>query len=120
MNECINQLKVEQHPDKTFIGRIKKGFDFLGYHFSREPLRIANITVKKHVERFNRLYEQQKDNKDTSKEIALVLGQYVKRWQCWCSVGILWLLNKVCRGRLSPAPLKGTEAPELPKYQRRR
>jgi hypothetical protein len=46
MNECFNQLKVEQHPDKTFIGRIEKGFDFLGYHFSREPLRVANITVK--------------------------------------------------------------------------
>ncbi len=83
MNECFNQLKVEQHPDKTFIGRIKKGFDFLGYHFSREPLRVANITVKKHVERFVRLYEQQKTKKATTKEMAWVLGRYVKRWQRW-------------------------------------
>ena len=80
INECFNQLKVEQHPDKTFIGRIEKGFDFLGYHFSREPLCVANITVKKHVERFIRLYEQQKTKKATSEEMALVLGLYVKRW----------------------------------------
>jgi hypothetical protein len=27
----VSELKVEQHPDKTFIGRIERGFDFLGY-----------------------------------------------------------------------------------------
>lgn len=88
MNECFNQLKVEQHPDKTFIGRIEKGFDFLGYHFSRESLRVADITVKKHVERINQLYEQQKTKKATSEEMALVLGLYVKRWWCWCRAGL--------------------------------
>ncbi|WP_110338554.1 reverse transcriptase domain-containing protein [Nitrosomonas sp. Nm84] len=84
MNECFSQLKVEQHPDKTFIGRIEKGFDFLGYHFSREPLHVANITIKKHAERIIRLYEQQKTKKATSEEMALVLGLYVKRWRRWC------------------------------------
>ncbi|MFT6991854.1 MAG: hypothetical protein ACJASL_003850, partial [Paraglaciecola sp.] len=29
----LKLLKVEQAPDKTFIGKISKGFDFLGYHF---------------------------------------------------------------------------------------
>jgi len=29
----FEQLKVKQHPDKTFIGKIEKGFYFLGYHF---------------------------------------------------------------------------------------
>ena len=32
-NQTLNELKVEKHPDKTFIGRIAKGFDFLGYSF---------------------------------------------------------------------------------------
>ncbi len=31
----------EKHPDKTFIGRSEKGFDFLGYHFSRDGLSMA-------------------------------------------------------------------------------
>jgi RNA-directed DNA polymerase len=88
MNQCFNQLKVKQHPDKTFIGKIEKGFDFLGYHFSREPLQVAHITVKKHVERLYRLYEQQKKKKATSVEMAFVLGNYVKRWQCWCNAGL--------------------------------
>jgi hypothetical protein len=31
VNETLRELRVEQHPDKTFIGRIKRGFTFLGY-----------------------------------------------------------------------------------------
>jgi len=43
--------------------------------------------VRKHVKRLRRLYEQQTKKKATSQEIALVLGEYVKRWQCWCTAG---------------------------------
>jgi hypothetical protein len=32
---------LERHPDKTFIGRISKGFDFLGYHFGPDGLTVA-------------------------------------------------------------------------------
>ncbi len=35
--------KSRLHPDKTFIGRSEKGFDFLGYHFSRDGLRVAMV-----------------------------------------------------------------------------
>lgn len=31
VNQDFNQLKVEQAPDKIFIGNISKGFDLLGY-----------------------------------------------------------------------------------------
>jgi hypothetical protein len=91
LNQIFNQLKVKQHPDKTFIGRIEKGFDFLGYHFSTMPLTMANISITKHLERVYRLYEQQKSKKATSSEIALVLGQYVKRWLAWCQAGLVCL-----------------------------
>jgi len=105
INECFNQLKVEQHPDKTFIGRIEKGFDFLGYHFSREPLRVANITVKKHAELIIRLYEQQKTKKATLEEMALVLGLYVKRWRQWCLSGVKNLTEALFASRpLPPLP----------------
>ena len=111
MNQLLKQLKLKQHPDKTFIGRISRGFDFLGYHFSTEPLQLASITVKKHVERYRRLYEQLKrqrpektkkanyrdvanaffegsKKKANSNELAFVLEQYVHRWQCWCTAGL--------------------------------
>ena len=29
--QVLSRLKLEKHPDKTFIGWITKGFDFLGY-----------------------------------------------------------------------------------------
>ena len=34
VNQTLAELHVEQHPDKTFIGRISRGFDFLGYAFT--------------------------------------------------------------------------------------
>jgi retron-type reverse transcriptase len=30
LNQTFSELRLEKHPDKTFIGRIDKGFDFLG------------------------------------------------------------------------------------------
>ena len=41
VNQTLNELKVEKHPDKTFIGRIGKGFDFLEYSFEPKGLSIA-------------------------------------------------------------------------------
>jgi len=35
LNQTFDELKLEKHPDKTSIGRIEKGFDFLGYHFNQ-------------------------------------------------------------------------------------
>ncbi len=33
--------RYKQHPDKTFIGKISKGFDFLGDHFNNHGLSLA-------------------------------------------------------------------------------
>jgi len=41
VNAELSALGLEKHPEKTFIGRIERGFDFLGYHFSREGLAVA-------------------------------------------------------------------------------
>jgi hypothetical protein len=96
LNHWFNRLKVWQHPDKTFIGKIERGFDFLGYHFSRKPLCLASITLQKHVGRYNQLYEQQKTKKASSLELAFILGQYRKRWQCWCSAGLDNITIELC------------------------
>jgi len=42
--------------DTTCIGRIERGLDFLGYHFSRDPVRLAVQTVQHFVARLHRLY----------------------------------------------------------------
>ena len=41
VNRTLAKLKLGKHPDKTFIGRIERGFDFLGYHFSPGGLSLA-------------------------------------------------------------------------------
>jgi Reverse transcriptase (RNA-dependent DNA polymerase) len=58
VNQVLNTLKVEKHPDKTFIGRASKGFDFLGYHLTPGGLSVAAGTIDHHIERIDQLYEQ--------------------------------------------------------------
>jgi hypothetical protein len=84
----LKLLKVEQAPDKTFIGKISKGFDFLGYHFDGTQLTVAAKTVEKHLLHYRQLYEQLRKKKATSIEMASVLGLYVKRWQRWAAAGL--------------------------------
>ncbi len=72
VNQTLNELKLGKHPDKTFIGRIARGFDFLGYHFSPGGLRLAPQTIERFKARLARLYEQEADETR--------LGEYTHRW----------------------------------------
>ena len=71
VNETLAEFKVEQHPDKTFIGRISRGFDFLGYVFTPAGLEVAPRAVERCVERVSQLYEQGAD--------LIRIGTYVRR-----------------------------------------
>jgi RNA-directed DNA polymerase len=61
VNQTLNELKLGKHPDKTFIGRIERGFDFLGYRFSPRGLGLAPQTIERFKARLARLYEQGAD-----------------------------------------------------------
>jgi hypothetical protein len=81
VNETLAELRVEQHPDKTFIGRIEKGFDFLGYEITSPGIEgIAQRTLDSFAKRVTRLYEQ---GADPSR-----IGQYVQRWRKWLTSGL--------------------------------
>ena len=75
LNQTFGELRLEKHPEKTFIGRIEKGFDFLGYHFSPEGLSVAEKTMEKFLARAVRLYEQEQGEPFGSP----LLGSYVRR-----------------------------------------
>ena len=77
-------MRLEKHPDKTYVGRIEKDFDFLGYHFGPEGLRLAKATLEKFVERATRLNEQERGDQTRSG----ALGQYVRRWGIWVRSGL--------------------------------
>jgi RNA-directed DNA polymerase len=83
VNQQFSQLKVEQAPDKTFIGYIAKGFDFLGYHFSRKSMVIANITIESMLIKYERLYEQTKK----TPQGAAICAEHLKRWLRWTQAG---------------------------------
>jgi RNA-directed DNA polymerase len=78
LNETFNELKLDKHPDKTSMGRIEKGFDFLGYHFSPEGLTLAQKTIDNFVEKALRLYEQEPPHLRMKR-----LGEYCHRWVGW-------------------------------------
>jgi RNA-directed DNA polymerase len=47
VNAILNRLLLKKHPDKTFIGKAERGFDFPGYFFRPGLLSVAKKTVSK-------------------------------------------------------------------------
>ncbi len=80
VQELMGELKLVLHPDKTFIGRIARGFDFLGYWFTPEGLGIAWKSVERFAERVSQLYEQGAGENR--------IGEYVRRWWRWVRSGV--------------------------------
>ncbi len=76
LNEAIASVGLCLHQEKRFVGRINKGFDFLGYqvHPSRR-LRPSAESLRRLVVRAGRLYEQGAD--------IGRLRQYITRWTRW-------------------------------------
>ena len=85
VNETLRELSVEQHPDKTFIGRIERGFTFLGYWITEKGVTgIAPATWEAFQQRVARLYEQSAP----LEEIRRGVEQYVRRWKRWVLSGV--------------------------------
>jgi hypothetical protein len=80
----LRELRVEQHPDKTFAGRIERGFTFLGYWITKEGVtEVAPSTYDAFQARLVRLYAQNARLEETRRGVEL----YVRRWKRWGSCG---------------------------------
>ena len=80
VNQVIESLRLEKHPDKTFIGPIEKGFDFPGYHFRHEGLSVAEKTVERFLARVRSGFMSESRR---SLSAPPLLGLNVKRWLGW-------------------------------------
>ena len=100
LNEVFAVLGLEQHPDKTFIGRIERGFDFLGYHFGAGSLTLAHGTIRQFAARAARLYEQEQGEPDGFSPF----GRYVRRRIGWAKGGLGEWTLEVAMGFLAPLP----------------
>jgi RNA-directed DNA polymerase len=55
INRMLDALDLEKHSDKTFIGRIERGFDSLGYRFTRAGLSVARKSIENFLKKTSRL-----------------------------------------------------------------
>jgi hypothetical protein len=94
VNRVLGALDLEKHPVKTFIGRIERGFDFLGYRLTRARLSVARKTNDNFLEKASRLYEQE----CRAALPATALEMYVKRWVRWATSGRLKGVGGDCGG----------------------
>jgi hypothetical protein len=92
LNETLAALGLEKHPDKTFIGRVERGFDFLGYRLGPKGLALARQTVGRFVERATRLQERERSGRASPG----ALGEYVRRWRRWAGAGLRVQLQMRC------------------------
>lgn len=77
----MKSLHVECHHDKTWLGRVKNGFDFLGFRITPASIHPSTASVSRRDAKIARLYEQGADRKS--------IGQYLRRWLGWSSIGFL-------------------------------
>ena len=80
----LDAWQFEKHPERTFIGRIEKRFDFLGYRFTPRSLTVARKPIENFLERVLRLYEQEPGERGGSPQ----LESYVTRWRRWATAGL--------------------------------
>ncbi|MEZ5537821.1 MAG: hypothetical protein R3F02_19635 [Thiolinea sp.] len=73
----LKSFKVDKHPDKTFIGRVKKGFDFLGFRITPTTIQPSAASVSRRDRKVTRLYEQGVSERHIAKYLAWCLG-----WGC--------------------------------------
>jgi hypothetical protein len=86
MNEVLARLGLAQHPDKTFIGRVSRGFDFLGVDFQPgAPLAPSAVSLARKTEKIARLYEHLSSVALAKEEGASHerIGRYRQHWQKW-------------------------------------
>lgn len=72
-------LRIAQ--DKTYIGRVCKGFDFLGFHCCPTGMSVSEVSLSRRDQKIARLYEQGASKKR--------VGAYLRRWLGWAGTGLL-------------------------------
>lgn len=86
-HRILTRLKLKMHPDKTFIGCIKKGFAFWGIHWGEYP-KISKTSIENHRAKLAQRYAR-----DAS---TACIGDYVARWSSWCK-GLLARCSDGCK-----------------------
>ena len=79
MYQILEDLRLGLRPEKTFMGRCEKGFDFLGYHITLEGLTPNPQAQKRALDKALRRYAQGGHGP---------LKRYLKHWRKWAHGGL--------------------------------
>jgi RNA-directed DNA polymerase len=80
VNRTLAALKLEKHPDKTWVGKIDRGVDFLAYHHTQAGCGPAKATLARFHAQLTRLQEQGAR--------PARIGVYNTRWWRWVRAGL--------------------------------
>lgn len=82
MNDFFHMRGFEKHPDKTVIGKISGGFDWLGMDFDQDGIRgVSYRSIQKHRETCLRKYLCSVRHGDTEEEALKKINQYKRHWR---------------------------------------
>ncbi len=84
LNRFLSEKTLCQHPDKTFIGRTVKGFDWMGAWL--EPQGVTDIAPRakaNHCEKVRRLYERAWRWREPKAVTQRKVSNYRWRWTIW-------------------------------------
>uniref|UniRef100_UPI0035C6B780 reverse transcriptase domain-containing protein n=1 Tax=Serratia quinivorans TaxID=137545 RepID=UPI0035C6B780 len=96
LHEFFDLGGFETHPDKTQLGRIAQGFDWLGVWFTPTGSTIAPRALENHRARRARLYEQACRQGLSSTETELRVRTYEARWILWAERMLGHPLDDIC------------------------
>lgn len=86
LNRHLSSYGFEQHPDKTFIGRVEKGFDWMGFWFTDKGCTsVAPRAVSNCLTKLRRLYEQARRHPSAGGDARV--AEYLSHWTRWARSG---------------------------------
>ncbi|VEA61128.1 Retron-type reverse transcriptase [Serratia plymuthica] len=85
LHEFFDVGGFETHPDKTQLGNIDKGFDWLGIWYSPLGPQIAPRALENHRAHCARLYEQARRRTLSKTEAEHRVRAYEVRWMNWAN-----------------------------------
>lgn len=87
LNARLAAAGFKLHPGKTFIGRVSKGFDWMGFWFNDAGCTsIAPRAIDNCLTTLRRLYEQTRHQ--PAEVQAGRVAKYLNRWRAWARLGI--------------------------------
>ncbi|MFZ4170512.1 reverse transcriptase domain-containing protein [Enterobacter ludwigii] len=108
LNQLLAEKHLRQHPDKTFIGRTVRGFDWMGAWL--EPQGVTDIAPRakaNHREKVRRLYERAWRWREPKGVTQRRVSIYRWRWAIWAAALLALPCTATAERVVVPAGVSG-------------